>query len=1313
MQFALFYNKAGCVELNRAAAIHSFKRTGLEEKKGVKSKMAKDKMYGKTLRKNFARHEEIVEMPNLLALQKKSYQWFLDTGLREVFSDVASISNYAGNLELSFIDYKMDEAPKYDVLECKARDATYAAPLKVSVRLYNKETGEIKEQEIFMGDFPLMTDSGTFVINGAERVVVSQLVRSPGIYYGKEIDLKTDLPLLTSTVIPYRGAWLEYETDANEMFWVRIDKNRKIPITELVRAIGFKTDAEILELFGDDDRVAVTLEKDACKTYEEAMLEIYRKLRPGEPPTVEACETLINNLFFDPRRYDLSMVGRYKYNKKLSLWARIRGQKLVYPVADPRTGEIMFDAGHIVTDEEAREMDAIGVNDVTIEVDGRTMRVFSNHMVDLDRFVDFDPVAECGIKERVRESVLKELLEQYSGEELKEAIRDNADRLVPKHILVDDILASINYMNALAHGIVYKDDIDHLGNRRLRCVGELLQNQFRIGFSRMERVIRERMTIQDLDIVTPQSLINIRPVTAAIKEFFGSSPLSQFMDQTNPLAELTHKRRLSALGPGGLSRERANMEVRDVHYSHYGRMCPIETPEGPNIGLISYLATYARINEYGFIEAPFRKVDHETCRVTDEIEYMTADVEDQYIVGQAAEPVDENGCLVNQRITCRHRDEIVEVDRDRVDYIDISPRMMVSIATAMIPFLPNDDANRALMGANMQRQAVPLLRPEAPIVGTGMEHKICMDSEVVILAEGDGIVTKMDARAITVAYDNGETKEYKLTKFLRSNHGTCINQHPIVDVGERVHGRRLNENGVWEDPTVLADGPATDQGEIALGRNILVGFMTWEGYNYEDAVLLNERLVREDYYTSIHLEEYELDARDTKLGPEEITRDIPNVGEDALKDLDERGIIRIGAEVHAGDILVGKVTPKGETDLTAEERLLRAIFGEKAREVRDTSLKVPHGESGIVVDAKVFSREAGDELGPGVNMVVRVYIAQRRKIQPGDKMAGRHGNKGVVSRILPQEDMPYLPDGTPLDIVLNPLGVPSRMNIGQVLEVNLGYAAKACGIKVMTPVFDSAREADIGDTFDTAREMWHGENAPAYPTKLPKLMGEKGHIIDFSKIELDRDGKTTVYDGRTGEKFDNRVTVGYMYYLKLHHLVDDKIHARSTGPYSLVTQQPLGGKAQFGGQRFGEMEVWALEAYGAAYTLQEILTVKSDDVEGRVKTYEAIVKGEPIPQPGIPESFRVMLKELQSLGLDVVVQDKEGNEIDMRQNFDDEETGFDMRDVAGTETVANENELLNDYTIKDADAGFDDPSVLEDDNSAAAESASDEVNIDE
>ena len=1223
--------------------------------------MAKDKMYGKTLRKNFARHEEIMEMPNLLELQKKSYRWFLDEGLQEVFTDVASITNYAGNLELSFIGYKMDEAPKYDVEECKARDATYAAPLKVNVRLYNNQTQEIKEQEIFMGDFPLMTQSGTFVINGAERVVVSQIVRSPGVYYGKEIDLKTDLPLLTSTVIPYRGAWLEYETDTNEVFWVRIDKNRKIPITELIRAIGgqaeqyadLKTDTGILDLFGDDDRIKVSLEKDACKTYEEAMLEIYRKLRPGEPPTVEASESLIKNLFFDPRRYDLSMVGRYKFNKKLSLWTRIHGQKLAYPVADPRTGEILFDAGHVMTSDEARELDAIGVNDVTLDLDGKTLRVFSNNMVDLSRFVDFDPVAECGIKERVCKSVLEELLAKYEGEELKEAIRDNADRLAPKHILADDILASINYMNALAHGIVTKDDIDHLGNRRLRCVGELLQNQFRIGFSRMERVIRERMTIQDLDIVTPQSLINIRPVTAAIKEFFGSSPLSQFMDQTNPLAELTHKRRLSALGPGGLSRERANMEVRDVHYSHYGRMCPIETPEGPNIGLISYLATYARINEYGFIEAPFRAVDHATGHVSDEVTYMTADVEDQFIVGQAAEPVDENGCLVNPRITCRHRDEIVEVDRDRVDYIDISPRMMVSIATAMIPFLPNDDANRALMGANMQRQAVPLLRPEAPIVGTGMEHKICMDSEVAVLAEGDGVVTKMDARAITVAYDNGETKEYKLTKFLRSNHGTCINQHPIVDVGERVHGKYVNENGETVDPTVLADGPATDQGELALGRNILVGFMTWEGYNYEDAVLLNERLVREDLYTSIHLEEYELDSRDTKLGPEEITRDIPNVGEDALKDLDERGIIRIGAEVHAGDILVGKVTPKGETDLTAEERLLRAIFGEKAREVRDTSLRVPHGEYGIIVDVKVFTRENCDELSPGVNMVVRCYIAQKRKISVGDKMAGRHGNKGVVSRVLPQEDMPFLPDGTPLDIVLNPLGVPSRMNIGQVLEVHLGYAAKTLGWKVATPIFDGATDKDISEALQLAG--------------------------------LDPEGKSWLYDGRTGERFDNKVTVGYVYFLKLHHLVDDKIHARSTGPYSLVTQQPLGGKAQFGGQRFGEMEVWALEAYGASYTLQEILTVKSDDVTGRVRTYEAIVKGHNVPQPGVPESFKVLVKELQSLCLDIQVLDRDGNQIELKEDEDALDTfnlaRMDADDERSRNPFADEAEL--------EDAGFE------------------------
>ena len=1214
--------------------------------------MAKDKYYGKTLRKNFARHEEVMPMPNLLEIQKKSYQEFLDTGLREVFNDVGAITDYQGNLELTFIDYKMDEAPKYDVEECKARDATYAAPLKVKVRLRNKETEEIKEQEIFMGDFPLMTHSGTFVINGAERVVVSQIVRSPGVYYGKEMDIKTDLPILTSTVIPNRGAWLEYETDANEVFWVRIDKNRKLPITCLIRALGLKTDQEILDQFGDDPRIVTTLEKDPCKNYEDAMLEIYRRLRPGEPPTVEASETLIHNLFFDPRRYDLSTVGRYKFNKKLSLWQRIPGYKLVYPVADPATGELLFDEGHLLTKDDARLLDTVGVGEVTIDVEGAPLRVMSNKMCDLSHYVDFDPLAECGIKERVRFDVLQELLGQYSGEELKDQIRLHRADLVPKHIIIDDILTSINYMNGLARGISVKDDIDHLGNRRLRCVGELLQNQFRIGFSRMERVIRERMTIQDLDVVTPQSLINIRPVTAAIKEFFGSSPLSQFMDQTNPLAELTHKRRLSALGPGGLSRERASMEVRDVHYSHYGRMCPIETPEGPNIGLISYLATYARINEYGFIEAPYRAVDKETFHVSDEIFYMTADEEDNYIVGQAAEPLDENGCLINARITARHRDEIVEVDKERVDYIDVSPRMMVSIATAMIPFLPNDDANRALMGANMQRQAVPLLRPHAPIVGTGMEHKICIDSEIAVLAEGDGVVTSVDARHITVKYDSGEVKDYKLTKFLRSNHGTCINQRPIVEVGERVHGWGTDENGQTVDPTVLADGPATEQGEIALGQNILVGFMTWEGYNYEDAVLLNERLVREDLYTSIHIEEYEIDARDTKLGPEEITRDIPNVGEDALKDLDENGIIRIGAEVRSGDILVGKVTPKGETDLTAEERLLRAIFGEKAREVRDTSLKVPHGESGIIVDAKVFTRENGDELGPGVNMVVRVYIAQRRKIQVGDKMAGRHGNKGVVSRVLPQEDMPFLPDGTPLDIVLNPLGVPSRMNIGQVLEVHLGYAAQKLGWKVATPIFDGASYSDIQE-----------------------LLQQAG---------LDPEGKSVLYDGRTGEPFDNKVTVGYVYFLKLHHLVDDKIHARSTGPYSLVTQQPLGGKAQFGGQRFGEMEVWALEAYGAAYTLQEILTVKSDDVTGRVRTYEAIVKGHNVPQPGVPESFKVLVKELQSLCLDIQVLDEDGNQIELKEDEDALDTFNLARMDADDERqnrYADDNEL--------ADAGFD------------------------
>jgi DNA-directed RNA polymerase subunit beta len=1172
--------------------------------------MVKDVYYGKTLRKSYARHEEILDMPNLLEIQKNSYRWFLEQGLREVFKDVAAITDYAGNLELSFIDFSMDEEPKYSVEECKARDATYAAPIKVRVRLRNKETEEIKEQEIFMGDFPLMTKAGTFVINGAERVIVSQIVRSPGIYYAKNAD-KADNITYAATVIPYRGAWLEYETDLSDVFYVRIDKNRKLPITCLIRAVGPRTDGEIQELFGEEPLIAATLEKDVCKTREEALLEIYRKLRPGEPPTVDSAESLLNALFFDPRRYDLSAVGRYKFNKKLTIWTRLSGQTLALPVADPRTGEIVAEAGETLTRERARELEALGVNEATISQDERTLKVFSNGMVDMKHFVDFDP-EECGITEKVRFSVLQELMDQYSGEELKDAIRDRADDLVPKHIIVDDMMASVNYLLCLSHGVGTADDIDHLGNRRLRCVGELLQNQFRIGFSRMERVIRERMTIQDLDIVTPQSLINIRPVTAAIKEFFGSSPLSQFMDQTNPLAELTHKRRMSALGPGGLSRDRASFDVRDVHYSHYGRMCPIETPEGPNIGLISYLATYARINRYGFIEAPYRKVDKATGKLTGEIEYMTADTEDEYIIAQATEPVDENGCLVNTRITCRHRNEVIAVDREQVDYIDVSPKMMVSIATAMIPFLENDDANRALMGANMQRQAVPLLTTQAPIVATGMEHKNCIDSEIAVLAEGDGEVTRVSADSISVRYDGGDVVDYKLTKFLRSNHGTCINQRPIVNVGDRV-----------AKGDVIADGPSTCNGEISLGKNILMGFMTWEGYNYEDAILLNERMVKDDVFTSIHIEEYETEARDTKLGPEEITRDIPNVGEDALKDLDERGIIRVGAEVRSGDILVGKVTPKGETDLTAEERLLRAIFGEKAREVRDTSLKVPHGESGIIVDVKVFTREAGDELSPGVNMVVRVYIAQKRKISVGDKMAGRHGNKGVVSRILPQEDMPFLPDGTPLDIVLNPLGVPSRMNIGQVLEVHLGYAAQALGWKVATPIFNGADEQDIEDTL--------------------KMAG------------LSPDGKSWLYDGRTGQRFDNPVTVGYVYFLKLHHLVDDKIHARSTGPYSLVTQQPLGGKAQFGGQRFGEMEVWALEAYGAAYTLQEILTVKSDDVTGRVRTYESIVKGHNVPKPGVPESFKVLVKELQALCLDIKVLDDKGQEIELK---DDEEDNY-------------------------------------------------------
>ena len=1226
--------------------------------------MPKDVLYGKTLRKSFARYEEIQDMPNLLEIQKKSYKWFLETGLREVFRDTDAVTDYSGNLELSFVDYSMDEKPKYSEEECKARDATYAAPLKVSVRLRNLETEEIKEQEIFMGDFPLMTEGGTFIINGAERVIVSQIVRSPGVYYDKTTD-RSLISLYAATVIPYHGAWLEYETDANDAFYVRIDKNRKLPITWFLKAmgrydeakpdtwlsctpdtiVGATTNERLKEIFGDDERINVTIDKDTTTSRDECLMEIYRKLRPGDPPTVESAEALLESLFFDRRRYDISNVGRYKFNKKLALRGRIVGFALAAPVADPRTGEIIADEGEVISREKAELIDEAGVIDVYLNVDGKTVRVFSNGMVPLESMVDIDP-EELGINEKVRGIVLKSLMEQYEGEALKEAILENIDLLIPKHIVVDDMFASVNYLNCLACGIGEKDDIDHLGNRRVRCVGELLQNQFRIGFSRMERVIRERMTLQDLDIVTPQSLINIRPVTAAIKEFFGSSPLSQFMDQTNPLSELTHKRRMSALGPGGLSRERASFDVRDVHYSHYGRLCPIETPEGPNIGLISYLASYARANEYGFLVAPFQKVEKGTCRVTDQVDYLTADMEDNYIVAPATEPRDENGCLINKRITCRHRDEIIEVDRERVDYIDISPRMMVSIATAMIPFLENDDANRALMGANMQRQAVPLMVTQAPIVATGIEHKCAVDSGVVVLAEDDGEVIRADAQNITVKYDSGDIKSYKLIKFARSNQGTCVNQRPIVSLGDRVN-----------KGDVIADGPSTSQGEISLGKNVLVGFMTWEGYNYEDAILINERLVMEDVFTSIHVEEYECDARDTKLGPEEITRDIPGVGDDALKYLDERGIITVGAEVRAGDILVGKVTPKGETDLTAEERLLRAIFGEKAREVRDTSLKVPHGESGIIVDVKVFTRENGDEMSPGVNEVVRVYIAQKRKISVGDKMAGRHGNKGVVSRILPREDMPYLPDGTPLDIVLNPLGVPSRMNIGQVLEVHLGYAAQALGWKVATPIFNGANEETIRETLRQAG--------------------------------LREDGKSELYDGRTGEKFDNDVTVGWVYFLKLHHLVDDKIHARSTGPYSLVTQQPLGGKAQFGGQRFGEMEVWALEAYGAAYTLQEILTVKSDDVTGRVRTYESIVKGNNIPQPGVPESFKVLVKELQSLCLDIRVLDKDGNEIELKDDDEDEFVPR-MRDEM-YETFDSDSDIESEgYSIEDIPEDDDD-----------------------
>ena len=1198
----------------------------------------KPEKFGKTTRMTFSKINEVMQIPNLIEVQKDSYKWFLDKGLKEVFRDVAEITDFSGNLALSFVDYRMDDTPKYTVKECKERDTTYAAPLRVTARLLNKETGEIKENEVYMGDFPIMTESGTFVINGAERVIISQLVRSPSVYFDMTHD-KTGKELYSAQVIPNRGAWLEYETDQNDLFYVRIDKNRKIYITTFIRALGLSSNTDILEFFGYDERIKATLEKDTTINTEQALIEVYKRLRPGEPPTLETAQAHLDGLFFDPRRYDLSRVGRYKYNKKLGIASRLEGFKVTQPVISELTGEILADAGEMITPELAYRIEQEGVTVAYVDSEGKEVKVYSNGMVDIGEYVPMfteDELEEIGINEKVRFTVLQEILNKCGDDKdaLREEMANRADDLIPKHIIIDDIMASINYLNCIACGVGVTDDIDHLGNRRIRSVGELLQNQFRIGFSRMERVVKERMTLQaqEPDKVTPAALINIRPVMAAIKEFFGSSPLSQFMDQTNPLSELTHKRRLSALGPGGLSRDRAGFEVRDVHYSHYGRMCPIETPEGPNIGLISYLATFAKINKYGFIEAPFRKIDKETGVVLNEVEYMTADVEDNYTVAQANEPLDENGRFVNSKVTARHRDEFLEVNASDADYMDVSPKMLVSVATAMIPFLENDDANRALMGSNMQKQAVPLLKTDSPIVGTGMEYKAAVDSGTVILAKRAGTVVKVDAQKIEIAVKGGDVDTYELIKFMRSNQDTCINQRPIVSEGEEV-----------TEGQVIADGPATANGEISLGKNALIGFMTWEGYNYEDAVLINEKLVRDDVYTSVHIEEFEIEARDTKLGAEEITRDIPNVGEDALANLDENGIIRVGAEVHSGDILVGKVTPKGETELTAEERLLRAIFGEKAREVRDTSLKVPHGEYGIVVDVEVFTRENSDELSPGVNKVVRCYIAQKRKLSVGDKMAGRHGNKGVVSRILPQEDMPFLDDGTPLDIVLNPLGVPSRMNIGQVLEVHLGFAFRKLGQKIATPVFDGAHESDIRDAL---REAGYRE-----------------------------DGKSILTDGRTGLKFDNPVTVGIMYYLKLHHLVDDKIHARSTGPYSLVTQQPLGGKAQFGGQRFGEMEVWALEAYGAAYTLQEILTVKSDDLVGRVKTYESIVKGQNIPKPGVPESFKVLVKELQALALDIRVLDKDNNEIDLKQNFDDE---------MDTPVVANEDmSYVNDASLDD------------------------------
>ena len=1217
-------------------------------------------------------------MPNLIEVQKDSYKWFLEEGLKEIFHDISPITDHAGKLVLEFFDYRLDYNSKYSVEECKERDTKYAAPLRVSVRLINTETGEIKEQEIFMGDFPLMTEQGTFVINGAERVIVSQLVRSPGIYYEFERD-KTGKPLYSSTVIPYRGAWLEYETDSNDVFSVRIDRTRKLPVTVLLRAMGLGSNAEILDVFGEDIRLLATFEKDTTESREEGLLEIYKRLRPGEPLNVENAESLIMNMFFDPRRYDLAKVGRYKFNKKLAISARIKGRTLAEPVADPRTGEIIANEGDAISADLAMQIERAGVNQVELIVEGKKVRVFSNNMVYLDEYVDFE-VEDFPVK-KVRKAIIEEILENAETEdEIKEQLWARIDELAPKHIIIDDMFASVNYCLNLANGIGNVDDIDHLGNRRVRCVGELLQNQFRIGLARMERTVRERMSTQELEIITPTSLINIRPIIATINEFFGSSQLSQFMDQNNPLAELRHKRRISALGPGGLSRERAGFEVRDIHYSHYGRMCPIETPEGPNIGLITSLATFAKINQYGFIEAPYRKVDKETGRVTDEIVYMTADTEDEFVIAQANEPLDEEGRFIDKKVSARYRDEILEVPGSRIDYMDISPRQLVSVVTACIPFLENDDANRALMGSNMQCQAVPLLTTDSPIVGTGIEHKIAKDSGSAVLTKEDGVVEKVAADQIVIKGDSGIRHTHKLIKFARSNQSCCINYRPIVKEGERV---KRND--------IIADGPAMDNGELALGKNILIGFMTWEGYNYEDAVLISEELVKNDVFTSIHVEEYECEARDTKLGPEEITRDIPNVSEDTLKDLDEQGIIRIGAEVHAGDILVGKVTPKGETELTAEERLLRAIFGEKAREVRDTSLRVPHGEQGIIIDVKKFTRENGDELSPGVNEVVRCVIAQKRKISVGDKMAGRHGNKGVVSRVLPQEDMPFLEDGTPLQIVLNPLGVPSRMNIGQVLEMHLGYAYRCLSLKTReqleNTIIDDNFRQNIIDAKSKAREGRFIKLA------TPVFDGAQDEDIKlaFKEAGLRPDFKSVVYDGRTGEKFDNPVTVGVMYYLKLHHLVDDKIHARSTGPYSLVTQQPLGGKAQFGGQRFGEMEVWALEAYGAAYTLQEILTVKSDDIVGRVKTYEAIVKGENIPKSGIPESFKVLVKELQSLALDIKILNHNMEEIDLDASFEDEDEGVVSEELVQTmEDKDGITDTFNEDDLDDASMVLDD-----------------------